>query len=327
MKTYQKLLLTLLLAMSVSCSSPPPQLPPLKIAALSTWSSYAIPFIAQDRGLFAKHGVSVNLVPIVEYMSGVQLCKEHEVDAAFMALTDVIALESEGFATRFVYATDYSETSDMIIGQATLNSLSDLKGKKVSFDGVNTFSHLLVLKLLEKAGLQEGEFQAANMNPTEAFNALVADKIQAGHIYGVPAYQALAQGYKILGIAGEVPHLLVEGLAVNAHVVNTRREDVQKMVEALVEAMTWLQQFPEEGLHILAQHSHVPETELAAILKGVHVLSLAENQDAFKQKGILLKGGKEIMDFFGKNGTLLHSPDLNQVIEGQFINAIGHVVK
>jgi NitT/TauT family transport system substrate-binding protein len=46
------------------------------------------------------------------------------------------------------------------IGQSTLNSLSDLKGKKISFEGINSFSHLLVQKLLEKAEIKEGEFQS-----------------------------------------------------------------------------------------------------------------------------------------------------------------------
>ena len=325
MRTYQKLFLALLFVVVGSCSAPSPQILPLKIAVLSTWPSFSVIFIAQDRGLFAKYGVSVLPVPVIEYMDWIKLYKENQVDGAYIGgLADTIALETEGFSPRFIYASDYSETSDAIVGNPTLNSLSELKGEKVSFDGFNSFSHILVLKLLEKAGIHEGEFQAANIPALKVLEALETGKIQAGHTYGHSVVDALAKGYKILGVAGDIPHLVTEGLVVNANVVDTRHEEVQNMVKALVEAMDFLQHSPEEGLRIIAKHSHIPETELASILKGVHVLNLKGNQEIFKQDGILCKGGKEIADFLHQKGVLLNAPDFNKIIDGQFINAIGN---
>jgi len=296
----------------------------LKISLLPTWTSFSVIFVAQDRGLFEKYGVSVLPVSVTEYMDGIKLYKENQVDGAFIGLTDTIALETEGFSSRFVYASDYSETSDVVIGNPTLNSLSELKGKKVSFDGFNSFSHILVLKLLEKAGIREGEFQAASIPYSEVLEALETGKIQAGHTYGPSVTNALAKGYKILGVAGDIPQLVTEGLVVNANVVDTRHEEVQNMVKALVEAMDFLQHSPEEGLRIIAKHSSISEAELALVLKGVHVLNLKGNQEAFKPDGILLKGGKEIANFLHQKGVLLNLPDLNKIMDGQFINAIGN---
>jgi NitT/TauT family transport system substrate-binding protein len=325
MKIYQKLFLVLLLVVVGSCSAPPPpQVLPLKISLLPTWSSFSVIFVAQDRGLFAKYGVSVLPVSVTEYMDGIKLYKENQVDGAFIGLTDTIALEAEGVSSRFVYASDYSETSDVIMGSPTLNSLSELKGKKVSFDGFNSFSHILVLKLLEKAGIHEGEFQTANIPYSEVLEALETGKIQAGHTYGPLVTKALAKGYKILGVAGDIPQLVTEGLVVNANVVNTRHEEVQNMVKALVEAMDFLQHSPEAGLRIIAKHNSISEAELALVLKGVHVLNLKGNQEAFKPDGILLKGGKEIADFLHQKGVLLNAPDLNKIMDGQFVNAIGN---
>jgi NitT/TauT family transport system substrate-binding protein len=324
MKTYQKLFLTLLLVVMGSCSAPPPTSPPLRIGVQIGWTTFGLPFIAQEKSFFAKHGVQIVIVTTTEYGDILKLYRENQVDGAFFGLTDTIALEAEGLSSRFVYASDYSETSDVIMGSPTLNSLSELKGKKVSFDGFNSFSHILVLKILEKAGIHEGEFQAANIPYSEVLEALEAGKIQAGHTYGPLVTKALAKGYKILGVAGDIPQLVTEGLVVNANVVDTRHEEVQNMVKALVEAMDFLQHSPEEGLRIIAKHGNVSEAELALVLKGVHVLNLKDNQEAFKPDGILRKGGKEIADFLHQKGVLLNSPDLNKIIDGQFINAIGN---
>ncbi len=316
----KRLFLAGCLVILASCSSPSPQLPPLKIAVLSAWPTYEVIFIAQERGLFAQYGVSVIPVPTSEYVGGLKLYRENKVDALFTGLTDVIILESEGIATRFVYATDYSQSGDVIVGQPILDRLSDLKGKRVSFEGFNTFSHLLVLKLLEKAGLREGDFQAANVDNLNVLEALENGKIEAGHIYGTAIPTALAKGYKILGTVGDVYHLMIEGLVVNNKIVKTRPAEIQSVVKALIEAMAWFQQFPEEGFRLIAKHNGASEKELADIFMGLHILNLAENHEAFKPNGILLKGGKEIADFFHQRGILLNPPDLNIILDDQFIN-------
>jgi len=325
----KKLLLIFLLTITVSCSAPPAA-PPLKIGIQSIWPTYGVAFIAQEKGLFAKQGVQVILVPAAGnsgYMDNLKTYKEGKIDATFMMLSDAIMLEAEGIATRIVYAADYSDTGDIIVGQPFLNSLSDLKGKKVSFEGFNTFSHLLVLKLLEQAGVHEGEFETTTINPaeaTEVLEALTTNKIQAGHVYGAAATETLTKGFKQLGKAGDIPQLMIEGLVVNAQVVNTRHEELQKVVNALVEAMDFLQHSPEEGLNIIAKHTGTSLATLETGLKGLHIFSLQENRDVFKKDGRLFEGGQEIIDFFYQKGVLIKIPDLNKVIDGQFINATGN---
>jgi NitT/TauT family transport system substrate-binding protein len=180
-----------------------------------------------------------------------------------------------------------------------------------------------VLKLLEKAGIREGEFQAANLNPAEVLEALDTGKIQAGHVYGALATATLAKGYKILGKAGEIPQLMVDVWTVNAKVVDTRRKDVQGVINALVEAADWFQHFPAEGFGIIAKHSSILKAELEATFKGLHAFTLPENQEVFKSGGSLFQGGWEISEFFHQKGTLIKVPDLNTIIDGQFIKTIG----
>lgn len=266
-RKYRLMLLGLLLATLISCSSPPS--PPLIIAVQTIWPTTGTAFIAEEKGLFAKYGVQVTLLPITDYMECLKLYKEGRADVVLMVFGDAIISAPEGVPTSMVYAMDYSDTADFIVEQPTLKSLSDLKGKNVSFDGFNTFSHLFVLKLLEQAGVREGEFQMANLNPTEVLEALETGKIQAGHVYGKTVTDTLAKGYKILGKAGEIPHLMVDGLMVKAAVVKTRPADVQGLVKALA------------------------------------------------------KGGQEIIDFFYQKGVLVTIPDLNTIIDDQFIKTRG----
>ena len=320
----KKLLLVLtLFIFSSSCSNPPPPTEPLKIAVLATWPGCNVIAIAQEKGFFAKHDVQVTLIPKPDYMYSLNEFKQRQVDGAFMVLSDVIMLNAEGIPTNSVYATDYSETGDLIVGQPTLNSLKDIKGKTIAFEGFNSFSHLFVIKLLEKVSIHEGEFKAVSLDASKVLEALEAGEIEAGHVYGPTVPQILAKGYKVLAKAEQVSNLMVDTFAVHEKVAKERKKEVQGIVNALVEAIEFLNNFPDEGFPIIAQFANVPRNNLEEIRSTLHILSVAENRAFFKKGGELFKGGQEIVDFFYQKGGLVKIPDLNQVIDGQFVENIG----
>ena len=317
----RKLLLILLLMITASCSAPPAS-PPLRITVQALWPTYGAMYVAQEKGLFAKHGVSVTLAHALDYMQSINPYKKGQADVTLAMLTDVILLNAEGVPSRLVYAVDYSDSGDMIIAAPPINHLKDLKGKKVSVDGFHTYSHLMVLRLLKASGINEGEFEMVSITePAKVLAALEAGEIQAGHMYGLSVNKALEKGYKMIGKAGDVPHLMIEGLTVKTEIIETRPREVQGIVNALSEAMEFLQQSPDEGLEIIAQQVNLTKAELEVTFNRVHRLTLAENQEIFKAGGTLFRGGQEIIDFFYQQGMLVKIPDLNQVIDTRFVAA------
>lgn len=317
MKKTLKLLYIGLIISLTSCSSPP--VPPFRIVIQATWPSYGAVYLAQEKGIFAKHGVQVTLSHEPGYVQSLNPYKEGKADATFTMLADTILLNAEGVPSRFVYAVDYSDTGDMIIAHPQIKSLEDLKGKKVSIDGFYTFSHLMVLKLLKNHGISEGEFEMVNIiEPSKVLAALEAGEIQAGHMYGLSINKAFEKGYKMVGKAGDVHHLMIEGLTVNTEVIKTRPQQVQGVVSALAEAMNFLRQHPDEGLEIIARNVGLSKPELETTFRRIHVLTPAENPQLFTADSHLFKGGREIIDFFYQKGMLVKIPDLQECIDGQF---------
>ena len=155
---------------------------PIKIA-INVWPGYAHAFIARDKGFFNKHGAAVTLVLEKDITEAVQLYRNGEVDGLFAVFPDIIMLNAEGIKTKVVYIADFSDTADVIIGKPELRALADLKGRKVSFEGINSFSHLFVLKALEEAGIREFEVQFANVAAMDVLDALEHGDIAAGHTW------------------------------------------------------------------------------------------------------------------------------------------------
>ena len=127
---------------------------PVKIA-ITSWPGYAAAFLAQEKGMFAKNGVQVELVRRATPKGMIEAYQYGEVDGTFSVCPDVVLLRAQGFSGKIVCVIDRSETTDVLVARPPIVSPADLKGKVVSFTGVNSFSHLFVIELLKKYGLSE----------------------------------------------------------------------------------------------------------------------------------------------------------------------------
>ena len=93
---------------------------------VSVWPAHAYTFIAQEKGLFKKHGVSVELVLKKDVSEVYDLYKSDELDGFFGVFSDAIMLNANTFFTQVVYVPEYTDTADVIVGRPELNSLNDL---------------------------------------------------------------------------------------------------------------------------------------------------------------------------------------------------------
>ncbi len=290
---------------------------------LSVWPAGGYTFIAQEKGFFKKNGVSVEIILKDDISEITELYKAGKLDGFLGVFSDIVIFNADTFFTQVVYVSEYSNTGDAIVGRSNINDLSALKGKTVSFEGINSFSHLFVLTLLEQAGISEGDYQARNIPGQQLLSALENNQIDAGHTWEPVTSQALAKGYKILGKAGDLPTLITDVFAFRKEFVDKHPKAIEAVVTSLIEASNFLRSHPNEAIPIIAKAEGISEKEMVNGIKGVHYLSLAENIDVLKPGGKLFDTGQKIIDFYIKKGQLDHSPDLTKIINGQFVQTIG----
>ena len=301
---------------------------PIKIG-ISIWQGYAHAFIAQEKGFFGKNNVSVELVFKKGVAESIELYKSGEVDGVFNVFADIILINSKGIPTKVVYVPSYSESGDVIIGRSAFNSLSDLKGKTISFQGVNTFSNLFVLKALEKAEIKESDVQFQDVLGMEVFNAMEAGKIDGGHTWEPITSQSLNKGYKILCKASDTPGIITDVLAFNAKVIEERPDDIQHIVKSLLEAKDFINSNKDEAIDIMAKAEGVDRGEVQrGIDSEVHMLDLNENTEAMKKSeniASLYASLKVVTDFYVKRGLISEAQVTEGIIEPKFIEGIKYL--
>ena len=147
---------------------------PLRIS-VGVWAPNFLAYVAQEKGYFEKNNVDVNITLVQDYAATLRDYVDGEYDGMFVVYSDALLQDSEGIDTKVVFNTDISNGADPIIGK--VDNLTELKGKKVGVDGINSFSHYYLLESLEKVGLGEGDVEFVNMPAQNISDALKKSEI------------------------------------------------------------------------------------------------------------------------------------------------------
>ena len=158
---------------------------PIKLG-ITVWAPDFFAYLAQEKGFFEQNKVDVELTLIQDYQQALNNYSDGDFDGMTRVYSDLIYRNSQGLEdSRVVYAIDSSNTADAIIGNINNSSnnatLADVKGKKISVEGINSFSHLFVLKALEKVGLGEADVEFVDVPAQNVTLELEKGTIVAGH--------------------------------------------------------------------------------------------------------------------------------------------------
>ena len=298
---------------------------PIKIAVL-VWPGYAHSYIAQEKGFFAKYEVNVELILREGYIEVLDLCKNGEVDGVFTLLPDVVILNSEGILLKIVYVPDLTISADGIIGKPEFNSLEDLEGRMIGFEGVNSFAHLFVLQALESVGLKEEDVQFKNIPAKDVPKALEDDRIDAGHTWEPFMSKAKENGYKVLAYSSGIsPGVIVDVLVFNSDIIEKRPDDIKSIIKALLEAKDFIYSDRDEAIKIMAEAEGMSKEEMVSGLSGIRFPDLKENVEILnksEKSTSLYASGEVISKFYLERGQLSETPYFDKIIEPKFVNQL-----
>jgi NitT/TauT family transport system substrate-binding protein len=295
--------------------------PPVRIA-LRTWPGWCHVFLAEKKGFFKKYAVDVELVHFKEYSDAAKAFLNGDVDGIFQTFADTI-MQSEEIASKVVYVTDISLTGDVIVGRP--DHLSDLKGKTIGIEGINTFSHIFVIRALENAGLHEYDFKVKNIDAQDVLEALADGRIDAGHTWEPTKSAAIKKGYKVLASAADVEGVITDLLVFRTPVTEERSADIQSIVRALVVAQEYCDAHWAESIKLMADAVAMSYSEMESGLLAIRRLNLKDNMNAMRKSdsnqslhGSLIF----ISNFYFNRGQLSKMPDFDQIIEPKFLNQL-----
>ena len=289
---------------------------------ISTWPGYSLAFLAEEKGFFEANGVSVELVHTTEYTDAQTSFLNNEVDGVFQVYTDSLFYSSTGVDSKVVYVINYSTESDVVVGFGDVKSL---KGKTIGIESLNGFSHLFVLKALEKNGLTENDVNFKIIPSQQILDSLVSGNIDAGHTWDPTKQLALDNGYEIICTAGDLPGIITDVLSFNSDMIDERPQEIQAIVQSMIDAKKYYEENPSESIEIMAKHLEISPDDLSRGYSGIHLLSYDENIKSLtgNDETRSLRGtGEFIGNYYLERGQLSQMPDFNEIIDPTILQAL-----
>lgn len=257
---------------------------PIKLA-YSDWPGYTVMEVAKQKGWFKDAGLDVDLVWF-DYLPSIDAFSANKVDGVMIVATDALVAGATGGKSKIVALVDYSEGSDMIVGAPGVNSIKDLKGKKIGIE-VTLVEHLLLLHALKENGMTQSDVELVNTPTNDTPQVLASGKVAAIGAWYPISGQALktVANSKPLYTSAEAKGLIYDVIAVNPTSFAKHKEDWSKIAAIYYKCVNYLKDpaTKDDAIKIMAAKVGANADDYAKNVPGTHFLTLEEAKTAFKK--------------------------------------------
>nr|WP_082652590.1 ABC transporter substrate-binding protein [Aureimonas sp. AU12] len=120
--------------------------------------------VAKEMGLFAKHGLDVELIPPADPSAPPRLVAAGQADIALHYQPSLIVDQKNGVPLmRFGTLVETPLNTVMVLKDGPVKTLADLKGKRIGYSTVGVEDAVLT-QMLKSAGLSAGDVELVNVN-------------------------------------------------------------------------------------------------------------------------------------------------------------------
>jgi len=250
---------------------------PLKIA-YSDWPGWVAWEIGVQKGWFKEAGVEVEFLWF-DYVPSMDAYVAGKVDAVCMTNGDALVTGATGKPSVGILINDYSNGNDMIVAAPGIDSVKDLKGKKVGIEE-GFVEHLLLLTALEKNGLQPGDVTIVNTPTGQTPQVLASKAVDAIGAWQPNSGQALKAlpGSKSVFSSADAPGIIYDLLYVSAESLDKHHAEWAKVVKVWYKIAAYMKDSNnlDDALKILSGRVNLKPEEYEPLLKGTRILSLEE---------------------------------------------------
>lgn len=253
---------------------------------LGPWVGFGPLYLAKEKGFFKEAGVDVDLIVLTGIAERNSALKSGKLDALAAPVDYFVLSAGNGIATTIVMAIDESVGGDGIVAKNSIKQFSDLRGKKVAFQR-GLPSEFFLRALLQQHDIKLEELDYTDMETAQGGAAFIAGQIDAAVVWEPWLTRASEQGDGyVLASTKDYPNLIVDCIAFTTETAARSPQDVERIVKAVLRAIDFWKQNPDEANRIMAPYFQLEPVKYAAILSGARFTDLARNQQYFGTKDL-----------------------------------------
>jgi len=227
--------------------------------------SQAMPWIAEEAGLFRKYDLDFQLVYISSAPMVTAALLGGDAQVAISGGEPIVRAHAQG-ATDLVFIASAKNTlTHSILAKPEIKRPEDLKGKKLGVSRLGSNSHYFVIQALRKSGMEPTDVTFIQTGgQVENLAALFSGAVDAATMTG-PAggTKAAEQGFRYV-VYGPDLHIpfAAATLVTRRSILNTRGPAIEKFVKVIAEAMKILFLDKELTYKVLGKQLRINDRKL-----------------------------------------------------------------
>lgn len=220
-------------------------------------------YVAQEEGLFKKHGVGIEMIHIASSSRGIQAILAGEIAFSYMDGLNAAQANLKGAGLAYVAgATNRMVFS--LMSRPEIKRVVDLRGKKIGITRVGSSTHTAALWALNQAGLKPSDYQILPLvEVPNILTALMAGQVDAGVVSPPTNSRARKAGFnELVNLAKEGPEYVSVGLGTSRSYIKANEEIVRRVVRAYTEAVALFKANKAVGVRVLQKYTRVKDTDI-----------------------------------------------------------------
>lgn len=306
MKVIYLLAATMLFSASAHASDKP-----LRIG-YSDWPGWVLWQVPIEKGWFKQAGLNVKF-EWFDYSASMEAFTAGKLDLVGMTNGDTLVTGATGGKGVAFLLNDYSNGNDMIVAKPGINSVKDLKGKKIGVE-MGLVDHLLLLNALKKNGLKESDVHLVNVPTNETPKVLASGQVDAIGAWQPSSGIALKMvpGSKAIYTSADAPGLIYDVYVASPQVYATRKKDLKKLLKVWYRAVNYFYnpKTREDAIKIMAARVNLKPSVYKTFVNGTKILTLKEAKKHIKKgKGLSsVYGSSQVSDDFNVANKVYKTP-------------------
>jgi NitT/TauT family transport system substrate-binding protein len=284
---------------------------PLKIG-YSDWPGWVAWEVAIEKQWFKEEGVEVEF-EWFDYVASMDAFAAGQLDAVAMTNGDALVTGATGAKSVMILINDYSNGNDMVVAGPGIESVTDLKGKKVGVE-IGFVGHLLLLNALEDNGMSEADVELVNVPTNETPQVLASGDVDAIVAWQPNSGMALQMvpGAKAVYTSADEPGLIYDVLAVSPSSLAANRDAWTKVAKVWYRAVDYIKDpaTRADAVRIMASRVGLEPAEYETFIDGTKILTLEEAKAFFEKTDGFdsLYGSSKLSDDFNVANDVYKDP-------------------
>jgi len=293
--------------------------------ASSTWTGYALIYLANAKDIWKKHGLTVNFKDVEDPNDRLIALTAGRLEGMASTVDAFARAQSNGVPAVEVFPIDASVGGDGILAKNTVKTIADLKGMTVAVNQ-GSVSEWFLAQVLEKNGLKLGDVKEQNMKSGEAGAAFVAGRVDVAVTWEPWLSKAKARtDGRVLVSSREYPDLIMDSFAFRKDFVQKYPDTVKDFIKAYYDAYDWMQQNKTEALKVVGDAVQEKPDDVTADLSTMTLFDLSKGKEVMgtsSSHGKIYDNVKAAAEFWKAQGKVDKVVSPSDAVNPDFINTL-----